>query len=470
MKTLCFLPLAALLALPAMVRAQNELSNFSATGRGGVANSFAEGYQAIGVNPANLGRNGQAKVSFTIGEVGIGVASRSLSKSFFERIIFERTESIAPADKAALQNGLADRDAFNLNVDATTLGLAISLPNGLGSIAVSNRQRISAHLALNRNAADVVVNGKSAASLQPYYPTTGAATLPPPLLSEFLDGTAIQMAWTSEYNIAYGLRVLDKLGFKLSAGIGYRYIQGIGIADIRAEGSDLTAYSSLAPVFSADYGALVNSPDFNYKNGAVLSPVGSGHGADLGLSAEIGKFLQVSASLTDLGTMTWTGNVVTATNQQLQPTSATGIETYDVLKEVLQQFDADQQNIFEYQAQQKRSASLPAKVRLGVGFRLSSLFEAGVDFTAPLNKVSGNLTAPFVGLGLDFKPTGWLRLSSGVSNGAGYGTGVPLGITLVTPIWEAGISSRDVTGYFSEKNPYYSLGLGFLRFKIGGQN
>ena len=57
-----------------------------------------------------------------------------------------------------------------------------------------------------------------------------------------------------------------------------------------------------------------------------------------------------------------------------------------------------------------------------------------------------------------------------MSNGAGYGTGVPLGITLVTPVWEAGISSRDVTGYFSEKSPYYSLGLGFLRFKIGGQN
>ena len=74
MKTVCLLPLAALLALPAAVRAQNELSNFSATGRGGVVNSFAEGYQAIGVNPANLGRNGQATVSFTVGEVGVGVA------------------------------------------------------------------------------------------------------------------------------------------------------------------------------------------------------------------------------------------------------------------------------------------------------------------------------------------------------------------------------------------------------------
>ncbi|MFC7667850.1 hypothetical protein ACFQT0_10965 [Hymenobacter humi] len=249
MKTNRLLPLAALLALPAAVRAQNEISNFSATGRGGVVNTFAQDYQAIGVNPANLGRDSEAKVAFTIGEVGLGVASRSLTKTFFERIIFQRTETIGPADRAKLLDGLTDKDAFNLNIDATTAGLSVSLPGGLGSVAFSNRQRISAHLALNRNAADVLLNGKNAASLQPYYPTTGTATQPAPALGEFLDGTAIQMAWTSEYNIAYGLRVLDLPNFQLSAGAGYRYIRGIGIADIRAEGGNLAAYSALSPLF-----------------------------------------------------------------------------------------------------------------------------------------------------------------------------------------------------------------------------
>ena len=49
------LPLAALLALPATLRAQNELSNFTATGRGGVVNTFATDYQAIGINPRQPG-------------------------------------------------------------------------------------------------------------------------------------------------------------------------------------------------------------------------------------------------------------------------------------------------------------------------------------------------------------------------------------------------------------------------------
>ena len=465
-----FLPLAALLALPAAVRAQTELSNFSATGRGGVINTFAQGYQAIGVNPANLGQPGEATVAFTIGEAGAGLASRTLSKTLLKHILFDSSQPIGAAEKAELVKGFEGSNALNFNADATTLGFAISLPDGLGGIAFSNRQRASAHLALNHNAADVLVNGQNAASVQPYYPANGGAGAPPPLLSTFLDGTALQLAWTSEYNVSYGLRVLDAVGFKLSAGAGYRYIQGLGVADIRVTGGDLSAYAALSPVFGVDYGALATSARFHPETGTGLRPVGRGHGFDLGLAAEIGKVLRLGASVTDLGSMTWTANLVTASDQQLQRTAAKGVQTYNVLKEIANQFDVSQNSLFTYQGAQERTAALPTRLRLGAGVRLSSLFEAAVDFTAPLNRVAGNLTAPFVGLGLDFKPVSWVRLSSGASAGAGYGVSLPLGLTLVTPVWEAGISSRDVTGYFSEKSPYYSVALGFLRFKIGGKS
>ena len=474
--TFRLLPLAALLALPAAVRAQNELSNFTATGRGGVINTLAQDYQAIGINPANLGRPGEATVAFTIGEGGAGLASRTLSKTLLKHILFDGSQNIGPAEKAALVNGFEGENALNLNADVTTLGFAVSLPNGLGGLAFSNRQRVGAHLALNHNAADVLVNGRDARSIQQYYPTdpvTGQPTgtgLPPPLISTFLDGTSIQLAWTSEYNVSYGVRVLDKVGFKLSAGAGYRYIQGIGIADIQVANGNLSAYTALSPIFKVDYGKLASNPQFNFETGSGLHPVGHGHGYDLGLAAEIGKVLRVGAALTDLGSMSWTGNVVTAADQKLQATTSTGIQTYNVLKELANQFDTNQTNLFTYAAAKERTAALPAKLRLGAGIRISSLFEAGLDFTAPLNKVAGNLRSSFLGLGLDFKPTRWLRLSSGVSGGAGYGTSLPLGFTVVSPVWEAGISTRDITGYFNEKSPYYSVALGFLRFKIGGKS
>ena len=106
-------------------------------------------------------------------------------------------------------------------------------------------------------------------------------------------------------------------------------------------------------------------------------------------------------------------------------------------------------------------------MRLGGGVRISQFFEAGLDVTLPLNKVAGNLTAPFVGVGVDYKPLHWLKLSSGFTGGAGYGKSLPLGLTFVTPIWEAGISTRDVVGLLSEDSPYSSVAFGLLRFKIG---
>ena len=197
--------------------------------------------------------------------------------------------------------------------------------------------------------------------------------------------------------------------------------------------------------------------------------MGRGNGFDVGLAAEVGKVVRLGASVTDWGSMTWTGNVLEASDQKLQQVASTGVQTYDVLAEIARQFDVNNRNLFTYSTARERTAALPAKLRLGGGVRISKLFEAGLDVTLPLNQVAGNLTAPFVGVGFDVRPLSWLKLSSGFSSGAGYGKSLPLGLTLVTPVWEAGVSSRDVTGYFNEKSPYYSVAFGFLRFKIGNK-
>jgi hypothetical protein len=240
---------------------------------------------------------------------------------------------------------------------------------------------------------------------------------------------------------------------------------------VRAANGSLYAFTALSPAFEVDYGSLANSPNFNSVEGSGLfKSVGKGHGFDLGVAFEIGKMLQLGASVTDLGTMTWTGNVITANDQKLQQPTSQGVSTYNVVEEIVNQFDPENQSFFTYEATRERKSALPRKVRLGAGLRVSTLLETGLDVTFPLNQVAGNMVSPFVGLGVDFKPARWLRLSSGVSGGAGYGTNLPLGITLVTSVWEAGISSRDVLGYTREKSPYYSVAQGSLRFKIGGKN
>ena len=465
--------LAGGLAIPTVASAQNELSNFSATGRGGVINTFATDYQAIGINPANLGRNTNFRVAFTIGEIGAGIGSQSLTKTTFKHILYDGSQNITAADRALLVQQMTGDNVLNLNFDVTSVGLAITLPHGLGGLAFSNRQRVAGHLALNQNAADIIVNGQNASIIRQYYPTpnTTGTTTPTnpnaPNISTVLDGTNIQAAWTSEYNISYGVQVYENSTFKLSAGVGYRYIQGIGVADIRVSDGNLYAYNALSPIFQVKYGNLANSANFNFEQGSGLHPVGKGNGFDFGLAAEVGKIIRLGASVTDIGSMTWTGNVLQATDQKLQQTSATGIQTYNVFEEISRQFDTDKQNLFTYEASKERKADLPAKLRLGGGVRISKLFEAGLDVTLPLNKVAGNLTAPFVGVGVDYKPLSWLKLSSGFTGGAGYGKSLPLGLTFVSPVWEAGISTRDVVGLLSEDSPYSSVAFGLLRFKIG---
>ena len=466
--------LALLAATPAL--AQNELSNFSATGRGGVINSFATDYQTLGINPANLGRESTTKVAFTIGEIGAGVASQTLSNATFKQLVFHANDpfssdpTTANAQRLSLVNSLAGDNTLNVNVDVNALAVAVRLPPGLGSIAVSYRQRFATHLAFNRDAADILIRGNNSDIVRKYYDAAGNSNgTPPPKLSAALDGTALQMAWTAEYNIGYGVQVFNAPGvFKLTAGAGYRYIQGLGIADLRISGGSLSAYSALSPVFQVNYGNLSTNPSFNYEAGRGLQSVGHGNGFDLGLAAEVGKMFRFSASVTDLGTMTWTGNVLTASDQNLRYPQYTQLNDYNVIQNVINQFGNDK-TLFTYDAAKERKDDLPAKLRLGGSVHLSDKFEVGVDVTAPLNKVAGNLTSAFVGAGVDFKPTNWVRLSTGASTGAGYKASLPLGVTFVTRIWEVGFSTRDLTGYFSDKTPYYSAALGFLRFKIGGE-
>jgi hypothetical protein len=465
-------PAALLLAGPAL--AQNELSNFSATGRGGVINTFAEGYQALNINPANLGRDGGARVAFTIGEVGAGVGSQSLSSSQFKKLIFDPNAPLSTAERADLVAGLTSDNTLNFNIDVTAAAFSVRLPAGFGGLAFSAHQRLNGHLAFNNNGADVVVNGRNAAIIRQYYDAAGnpRSGTTPPALSAALDGTVLQLAATNEYNVGYGVRVFSVPGVvQLTVGAGYHYIQGIGVADARfSGGGGLSAYTALSPVFGFSYSpSLQGNANFNYENGGDLKPVGTGHGFDLGVAAEIGKVVRVGASVTDLGTMTWKGNLLTVNDQQLRYPQYDGTQDYNVIQGIIDQFADDTKSLFTYQPAREYKAQLPSKLRLGGGVRISEYFEAGLDVTVPLNKVAGNLPSTFVGAGLDYKPVRWLRLSSGVSGGAGYRASLPFGLTLVTGVWEAGVSTRDVTGYFSDKTPYVSAAMGVLRFKIGGK-
>jgi Family of unknown function (DUF5723) len=457
------LALTGLALAPTALHAQNELSNFGSTGRGGVANTFVSDYQSIGINPANLSRLGSPKVAVGLMQSGVGIGSQSLTREQLNRFISRVDDNLTAAEKQELAKAFASDNALNINADVTTFGAAVSLL-GLGTVAVSNQQRIVSHIGLNKNMADILFLGKNAPIYQNYQPGTA------PLVSTALEGTRMQLSWLNEFNVAFGRRVLDNDLFQLSAGVGYRYIEGVGVIDIRAENGKLNAFGAVSPLFDINYGDLARNPQFNYRNGGSgLRPVGKGNGFDLGIAIETGKALRLGVSLTDVGNMKWTGNLLTANDQKLKQLNSTGVGTYNFFKEAAQLVAAGTDSLFQYQPSAERTESLPTKLRAGAGLRISEYFEVGLDATIPLNEAAGNLPKPFIGAGIDFKPVRWLRLSSGLTGGAGYGFSLPLGVTLATKHYEAGVSTRDVAGLFASEHPYVSVATGFLRFKFGEQ-
>lgn len=456
---------ALLLAAPFTLRAQNELSNFTATGRGGVVNAFATDYQAIGVNPANLGRLEGGKFAFTIGEFGIGAGSQSLSRTQLRNLIYNRDQTLTQDEKQQLARSFSSANALQVNADVTALGFSFYIPH-VGGIAVSSRQRATGNATLNRNAAELLFLGQEASVYADYDINSGRV----PLVSEVLAGSRMQASILNEYNIAWGTDILDLPNFQLTAGAGYRYIQGIGVIDIKIEPGNLQAYTSLSPALNVDYGDLTSNPDFNLKVGGTgLRPVGTGHGFDLGLGTQLGpqRAIRLGLSLTDIGHMTWKGNLLTANDQKLKKLNSTGVGTYEFFKEAAEIFATGTDSLFQYETAQSYRAALPTKLRAGAGWRITDKWSAGLDVTLPLNKVAGNLPAPFVGAGFDYRPRPWVALSSGVSAGAGYRVSLPVGVAFTAGVYEAGISTRDVVGLFSEKNPYLSVAAGFLRFRFG---
>ncbi len=497
-------------ALPGL--AQNELSNFTATGRGGAINALATEYQALGVNPANLGRATGVKVAFTVGEFGASLSSRTAPRSIFNDYIFNTEKQFARdangvepgatatnpigAERQSVISAFTGENVGIVQADATPFAISYYHPS-FGGIAINTRYRMLGSADLSKDAAELLLAGNNASIIRTNFDLrTGQPKVPLadiPTVAQALKGTRLQIQAVQEFNIAYGKRIFEGEGVELSLGIGYRFIRGIGILDFRSDGKTLSAYGALSPVFDAEYPSrIARDTNFNQKTDAGSSAkfpsVGSGSGIDLGITATIAQKVHLSASIIDIGSMNWNANSVEIDPTQhikafgrdssdigelASPSGYLGISTYNFWKSLKRfQVNADgSSSPFNYRAAGKRKVNLPTRLRLGAGTDLSKKFTVAIDGQLPFNKdLPGSYRSALVGAGVTYKPVYWLHLSTGVSGGAGFGASIPLGISIVTRTYEGGIATRDVMGYFGESNPYLSVVAGFLRFKLGAPN
>jgi hypothetical protein len=191
-----------------------------------------------------------------------------------------------------------------------------------------------------------------------------------------------------------------------------------------------------------------------------------GYGLDFGATFMFKDKFIVSAAVTDIGKMTWDGNVYSLNDVNLTEFNTSGIESVDFIDQIDQLNGTD--GLLTWQGDAKLETKLPAMWRFGFGAYLGKKFKLGVDIVNSMNEEVGSLDKAIVSFGGEFSPLPWVHLSAGFMQGGNYDSKVPAGITFSTKSgsYECGIASRDVVTFFTEDAPTISASIGFMRFRF----
>lgn len=490
----CFSSSTAALAVAFLVsalsaNAQTEGGSFTIVGHG-IATPFATDYQCLGINPANLDLASRYEGKrFAIGgsELGISLYSEALTKSEIRKNLFGGNfENLSQEEQRNLAIDFANSNNA-ADVDVLTFGFAAQTTNA-GSFAFSSRERVDYFSQLGPQVSELLWLGYNAPYFEQLILANGdtipntenidQATLDQVVqgitavanaqnLSQLLQGTQFRMTWIREFNLGYGKRLIGNENWEWHAGIGGKFLVGQGILDIQANNGQAVAFSALSPVFSVNYDDLAtNNPSALDDNARKLTPVGWGWGVDIGTTFFIKEKYLISAAVTDIGSMKWSGNVYGLNDIELTDFQTGGIENVDFLEQVEQLNGTD--GILDWKGEESVTTALPSQLRLGFGAYLGKKIKLGVDVVQSMNDEVGSIDKAVIALGGEFSPMPWLHLSMGVMQGGNYDTKIPAGIVFssASGSYECGIASRDMITFFTEDAPTVSASLGFLRFRF----
>ena len=479
------------------IYAQNEYIAYPATGKG-VSSTFVTDYHCLGINPANLGWQAYDNKSVTMGssEFGMSIYSESLAKQDLRDNIWSAArigslDSLTYEEKVSAAQGFASDFAFNW--DYNMFGFSYQNEK-FGGIAVSIRSRASWASSFDQSFSDILFQGKFAGyfdSLNYYNGTdtvrienygnmssdssgnviSGHASVPLNI-SDILGDSYVRLSLNREYHIGYGRKLFGKdTSFALYAGVGAKYIQGIAMMNLTSDGSTYSMISAFSPGFDLDYGAVASGNPSAIAGEAQnfwRSPVGQGFGFDFGVSARLFSKLHIAASVTNIGSMTYTGNVYEGVDTLVVNYSSEGIENMNIANSVPEM--VEETGFFKLRGVEETTIKLPGTLRMGASLELGNIAHVGVDLVTPFDReLPGSVNGFAWGIGGDVKLAGGkVFLMTGVTGGGGYDIQMPVGINFVLGggAYEAGIASRDAITFFTQNSPTISAAMGFARVRF----
>lgn len=485
-----FFVLALFFVFSLPLYSQTEMSVFTATGRGGVATTFVDDYQSIGINPSNLGWSPDysgKKIAFSILEGGGSIYTEALTRRDLIKSMFGiGSTQFSRQEKREAAVSFTSKD-FATNMDLSLIGFSLKTEKA-GGFAFSIRDRVQWFSNFNQTASEIMFLGK----LAPYFETlqlidgSQVANTPantdgipdsdidfgftnsPLKFSAIFDGSKVRFSWMREFNASYGITLISNESYDISVGAGVKYLQGIATMKLSAVNGSLEASSALSPGFGINYGTAASTNPSALPSSGSFPPkgVGSGMGFDIGFSAIVNQKIKLGLSVNDIGSITWKGNVYKGSDSDLANLSSGGFDSYNFFSQA-GNITGDN-GIMQWSGEESAKDKLPTVARIGGSYAITEKIEIGADAVIPLNDATSNFEKPMIGLGGDIKIAPMVTLSSGFNTGGNYDFNIPMGITvgLAKEVWEVGIATRDVITYFTGNRPTVSASFGFMRFRL----
>lgn len=451
--------------LTQFVSAQIDVGIPGATGKGGASTAILRNWDALGINPANLGWYDNYMLSVGVFNFGITAQSDAFQSKTLRQALISPNDTFTNADKVFYAKTFNTPNALNLQAHLNWGAFSLYFPK-MGGLAFGLRDRTFAHVGLSKNAADMIFLGQNA----PFLQDTSTYTK---TLGQLFDSTNISFLHYRELNIGYGRRIFhtgteDEKGnpaIQLYGGFGLKILWGFSSIDGKAENGVLSGNASISTNYDVNYNAINN---FTPQTTSLLfNANGTGMAFDAGASLIIKSKWRFGASVTDMGTISWKNNQLFAADTTMTPPDTTndGLNSWDVASQGSFAFASN--GLFNYGPGPDFKTTLPSRLRLGAGFKLEK-FEAGLDLVIPLANKDLNLTSPYMAIGAEYNILGWIKVSAGFSGNTDMGWSVPVGVIAgVGGVVEIGVATGDILTFLDKsKDPYLSVAFFAVRVNV----
>lgn len=412
---------------------------------GGTNATSARGVYAIGVNPANLvidqGHKIELSTIIPFPSINISAGNDFITlndyQHFFTGVEGDNGEIIGRNLDVSEKNKfleLFDQGSMvNTNFGTNLLSLTFYPSKEIGAIGFAIQDWTSVQASLPKQIFELMLFGNE------------------PGKTFDLNDLDVQAWYLRNYSLSYS-RDLTNLfpdAFRFfSAGITLKMVQGLFYAGVDNINTTFETNSDYGISVNGDSRMLVAaSPSFGIKYdfeeddiekessiGLFNDPAGSGIGVDFGFYAELNKAWSIAFAVTDLGSIKWEEGLA-------EYSSSTSFLLEDITDEELVDSLSDAIT-GEGSYTEAFTTSLASAMKIGVGLKLDEFLDGNfpgqmnieLNYQQGFNNMPSNTTTERISLGLEWLPTGWFKLRTGISVGGydkfnwGLGVGFDAGI------------------------------------------